>query len=337
MRTIFQALRDELAGGHDAVLATIIASSGSTPRGAGARMLITKEGRRCGTIGGGNVEYKSEQLAQKVLAERNSRTETFLLRENDVEDLGMICGGDVTVYFHFLPAADSAALRLAEAALTMMDREERSWLITDLTPGACGALTLYGTKTGLLGAEVPAEVLSSLGTRSRQCRAEGRLYHVELLCRGERVYIFGGGHVSRALVPALAAVEFHCVVLEDREDFCRPEQFPGVTETRLIDLNRIGSALTVTADDYICIMTRGHKGDLLCEAYALTTPARYIGVIGSKRKTAAVNEKLARMGFSPESIARVTAPIGLDIGGETPAEIAASVAAQLIQVRAAGQ
>ena len=95
MKMMFQTIAQRLRAGEDLVLVTVVASSGSTPRGAGSRMLISKTGRICGTIGGGAVEYRSEQLAQEVLQSRKSREQSFLLTKNDVQDLGMICGGDV--------------------------------------------------------------------------------------------------------------------------------------------------------------------------------------------------------------------------------------------------
>lgn len=151
-----------------------------------------------------------------------------------------------------------------------------------------------------------------------------------------RVFIFGGGHVAQALVPALAAVDFRCVVLEDREDFCRPELFPGVEETRLIQNDDPAAYQDITAEDCVAVMTRGHKDDLTVQAHVLKTPAKYIGVIGSRKKTAAVFARLKEMGYADADLARITTPIGLDIKAETPAEIAVSIAAQLIQERAGG-
>lgn len=151
-----------------------------------------------------------------------------------------------------------------------------------------------------------------------------------------RVYIFGGGHVSQKLVPALAAVEFRCVVLEDREEFCSPDLFPQAEEVRLADFSKVSQEVELTGDDYVVIMTRGHKDDLLIQSQVMRAPARYIGVIGSRRKTAAVTAALREMGFREEDFCRVHAPIGLPIRSETPAEIAVSVAAQLILERAGG-
>ena len=189
-------------------------------------------------------------------------------------------------------------------------------------------------KRGLFGPAVPYSIVDNLKFKPSQFEADGHLYYCEILIRSGRVYIFGGGHVAQALVPALSAVGFRCVILEDREDFCLPELFPGVEETMLVDNNHIEDYLTITPDDYICIMTRGHKDDMICEAYAMKTPACYIGVIGSKKKVASVNAKLMAMGFSEENLSRITTPIGLDIMAETPAEIAVSITAQLIHERA---
>lgn len=272
MRQLFQQLEQTLRENQNAVLVTVEASSGSTPRGKGATMLVTAQGRIAGTIGGGAVEFRSEQVAQEVLESGGSRDETFLLHPNEVQDLGMICGGDVRVHFRYLAGGDPAALEWV--------RQERARLIP---PG--------------------------------------------------RVFIFGGGHVAQALVPALAAVGFRCVVLEDREDFCRPELFSGVEETRLIRNDDPAAYGDITAEDYVAVMTRGHKDDLTVQAQVLKTQAKYIGVIGSRKKTAAVFARLKEMGYTDADLARITTPIGLDIKAETPAEIAVSITAQLIMLR----
>jgi xanthine dehydrogenase accessory factor len=159
----------------------------------------------------------------------------------------------------------------------------------------------------------------------------------ERLAEAGRVYIFGGGHVAQALVPVLAAADFNCAVLEDRAEFCREELFPGAETVTQIDNSRISDYLNVTTRDYLVLVTRGHRDDLLVLAQALKTPARYIGMIGSRRKTAAVFASLREQGFGEKDFARVHAPIGLSIGAKTPAEIAVSIAAQLIQERNSSQ
>lgn len=334
MRKLFQKLGEVLRAGQDAVLVTVIASSGSTPRGAGARMLVTGEGRLAGTIGGGAVEYRSLEMARRMLDTQGFHVEHFHLHENEVQDLGMICGGDVDVHFLYIPPGDLAAMALTEEIEALYRRGEHSWLLCEITPGQGGALGVYGASSGLLNIETPEAIVESLENKAGQQEAEGRRFYCEPLVQGGRVYIFGGGHVSQALAPALCAVGFCCVVLEDRPEFCRRELFPGVEETLLIDNNRIDDYVTIGADDYVAVMTRGHKDDQTVQAQVLKTPACYIGVIGSRRKSAGVFANLREMGFTDEDLARITTPIGLDIKAETPEEIAVSIAAQLIQVRA---
>lgn len=333
MKKLFELMKEILDGGKDAVLVTVVASSGSTPRGAGARMLVTDAGRIYGTIGGGAVEYCAQQVAMEVLASKSSRMESFMLRKNEVQDLGMVCGGDVTVYFLYLSPQNDGLLTVVETALELFQVGETSWLVTGL--GSGGGLSVYGGKRGLIGPDVPAAVLEQADPAPKQVEADGKAWYIEPLLRGGVVYIFGGGHVAQALVPALTAVDFRCQVVEDREEFCRPVLFPGVEKTHLLQPQDFEGALTIDPEDYVCIMTRGHKDDMACEAFALRTPAHYIGVIGSRKKTAAVNLQLREQGFTDDNLSRVTTPIGLSIGAQTPAEIAVSIAAQLIQVRAA--
>lgn len=335
MRTLFRQMNQALNNGQNAVLVTVVASSGSTPRGAGARMLITEQGRLAGTIGGGAVEYRSEQMAAELLKTGSSRLEFFQLHKNQVLDLGMVCGGDVHVYFRYFKSDDPSAIALTQAVESAYRSGEQSWLITEVTLEKEGGMAVYSARSGLKGAEVPQQVIDALGNKPATIHSDdGRDFYCEKLVQAGRVYIFGGGHVAQALVPALSAVDFRCTVLEDREDFCSPELFRGVEETILIDNNKITEYVTITEDDYVVIMTRGHKDDMIVQAQAMRTPANYIGVIGSRHKIASVRAKLMEMGFGEEDFQRVTTPIGLDIKAETPAEIAVSITAQLIQHRA---
>ena len=136
MRKLFQQLRQTLESGKSAVLATVVASSGPVPRGAGARMLVTDQGRIAGTIGGGAIEFRGEQIAKELIQTGGSRVEHFLLHKNQVQDLGMIWGGDVHVYFRHLSANDPAAKALAHQVEALFCAGEESWLITEVTEKA---------------------------------------------------------------------------------------------------------------------------------------------------------------------------------------------------------
>ncbi len=333
MRELFKAIAKLAREGEASVLATVVAGSGSTPRGAGARMLVAKDGRACGTIGGGAVEHRSEQMALAVLRDKCSRFERYMLHKNEIQDLGMICGGEVYVYFRYIPPEESI-IALTDKVEKLFKRGEQSWLIEDITPDKGGGMGAFGKDSGLFGIDAPEEILAALQNRPFQAEINGRVFYSERLVRSGVVYIFGGGHVAQALVPVLAAVDFRCFVLEDREDFARKELFPGVFATMLIDNARIADYIKVTSEDYVVVVTRGHKDDQLVQAQMLKTPARYIGVIGSRKKSAAVFANLRVMGFTDDDLARITTPIGLDIGAETPQEIAVSIAAELIKERA---
>lgn len=326
MKKLIAMLQERMEQGRDSVLVTVVASSGSAPRGAGAHMLADENGRCAGTIGGGAVEHRALELARQVLKDKGGSEKQFILRTNKVEDLGMVCGGEVTVRFQYLTGTDPAARQALALAGEAFRMGKPCWLI--LGQDSDG-LTVC-TEDACAGAEVPEYVRAACG--KKPALTDG--WYTEPLLRNGRVYIFGGGHVAQALVPVLASVEFRCVVVEDRPEFCAPELFPGVEETMLLQPEEWERTLRLTGDDFICIMTRGHKNDTDCEAFALRTPARYIGVIGSRRKIASVNARLKERGFTEEDLARITTPIGLPILAETPAEIAVSIAAQMIMVRA---
>ncbi len=333
MKTMFQTISQHLQNGENLVLVTVVASSGSTPRGAGSRMLISKSGRICGTIGGGAVEYRSEQLAQEVLQSRKSCEQSFLLSKNDVQDLGMICGGDVQVFFHFLEAGDESVLALAEEAETLFAEGHDLWLISELSAGGC--LGLYTRARGFVGIHAPDELRDAMRRKPMREELDGRDFYVEQIQTSGRVLVFGCGHVAQALVPVLAGVGFRCVAMDDRPEFAKKELFPDAEDVRLIDFSDIAASVTITPEDYICVMTRGHAFDSVVQAQAMQSPACYIGVIGSRRKIAGVTARLKEeYGFADADFARVTSPIGLAIRAETPEEIAISIAAQLIALRA---
>lgn len=333
MRAMLNTMLRRLAAGEALVLVTITASSGATPRGTGARMLVGKDGRICGTIGGGAVEYRSEQMALQVLEEKTSMQKAFSLTREDVQELGMICGGAVNVFFHYIPAGDEAAISLAKEAERFFSLGETMWLLSDFENG--GALSLYTQKNGVFGHPVPAPVFSQLSGKPKLVEVDGQHFCVEQINCAGRVYIFGGGHVSQELEPVLTHVGFRCVVMDDRKEFARRELFPTAEEVRTIDFYHIADFVTLTSDDYVCIMTRGHAYDTVLQAQVLRCRPCYVGVMGSRKKAAAVRQILqTEYGLTEEELSQITTPIGLDIEAETPAEIAISVAAQMIQIRA---
>ena len=144
MKNMLKTIKTKLEAGEALVLVTVIASSGATPRGAGARMLVGKEGRICGTIGGGAVEYRSGQIAARVLEEKTSLGHDFTLTKDDVQNLGMICGGACNVFFHYIPAGDEHTIRLCAEAEEQFRMGNALWLLTCV--GDNGRMGLYAQK-----------------------------------------------------------------------------------------------------------------------------------------------------------------------------------------------
>lgn len=340
MKRILRVIKERLDGGNAICMATISASSGAVPRGQGARMLVDRDGLLAGTIGGGAVEHLAIGMAREQLQKDENTDYHFRLNRNEVEDIGMICGGDVRVQFQILRPSQPGLKETAAEALRFAEAFEHSWLIQDFSEHAETPLFLYHPEKGLIGKRTdPASekalrqfFTSEQPTAARLLLGES-VYFAEEICAAGRVYVMGGGHVARALVPVLNTVRFPVVVLEDREEFLRPELFPGALDVRRVDFERLADSVSLTSRDYVCIMTRGHHYDEILQRQVLATPVRYIGVIGSRGKRKAVDQRLLESGVTPGQLERIHSPIGLPIGGETPEEIAVSITAELIAER----
>ena len=324
METILTATLDALARGECVVLCSILASSGSSPRGAGARMAVFADGHTLGTIGGGAVEYAAAQRAMECLHTRTPELASYDLRPDEVESVGMICGGRVTVYSQVLAPdmpREIAALRRWREAL---GGDKDAWLLMELSERCVRRLEI-----------LTAEELPEDGRELFASKAVWRdgLY-VEPICRAGKVYLFGGGHVGRALVPVLAAVGFPVVVFDDRAALAKRENYPAARAVICGDFGNIYNRLTLTANDYAVVMTPGHRADFEILAQVLQSDAGYIGCIGSKQKVERTRELLLARGYRDADIARIHSPIGLPILAETPEEIAVSIAAEMIEHRA---
>lgn len=333
MKTMFEKAKQLMEEHIDFVFVTIIASSGSAPRQAGSRMLVLPDGSTHGTIGGGNVEYTAGRHALQVLQEKTSAAKAYRLHPNEAADLGMICGGDVMVYFQYISHDNTDFFRLCSKLLEDWSENRDSWLILDITDETAWNAGFYGSFSGLQNLEI-SHPEALLGAKAMQLTLDGRTYYSEPLQRAGRVYIFGGGHVAQSLVPVLSRINFQCVVFDDRKEFANSAVFPDAVSCVVGDFEHISDFVTIESGDYVCIMSRGHQYDYLVQKQMLATPASYIGVIGSRKKSAAIREKLLKDGFTKEQIARFKTPIGLPIKAETPAEIAISIAGELIEIRA---
>ena len=336
MQKFFQTICDTLMLSEDLVLCTIIASSGSTPRGSGAKMAVFADGSTIGTVGGGAVEFESIKLAQQALQQKTTFTHGFNLSPNQTADIGMICGGQVVVYFQFFNGGEKSAIELFRAITHLFSQRRNTWLVTQICEGCVRQMGIYSREDGLtyMGEDIDErDILAFVRPRAMLKKGEPS-YYVEPLTTAGYVYLFGGGHVAQELVPVLAHVGFAPVVYEDRLDFAKKELFPEASHTIVGSFSNITDHVSITPDDSIVIMTRGHQADFEVLRQALLTRASYVGVIGSRSKIASTNQRLLAAGIPENELKRIHAPIGLPILAETPAEIAISIAAELILHRA---
>ena len=308
MCAIFETLLSLLDRGEDAVLVTVASAEGSTPRGAGSQLLAGREGLMAGTIGGGPGEAQALALAAELLERRESALRRLELRHGG--ELDSVCGGEQTVLLQFIPGDSAAWKALAQEVLERLEARR----------GGCLALA---------AAEAPA--LLEDGPAGPAWDGKRLLLPLPI---GERVVIFGGGHCALALVPVLRSVGFRAAVFDDRPEFASPARFPEAETVVCAPYTDIAAALEVTAEDYAVVMTSGHSHDFEVEQQLLRRPLRYVGVMGSRTKTAYVNGKLREAGIPEEAIGRVHTPIGTAIKAVTPEEIAVSITGELIYERA---
>jgi xanthine dehydrogenase accessory factor len=296
-------------------------------------MLVDKKGLVCGTIGGGTVEYKSIEYAQKLLEQHQSRRKTYRLHRNDEEELGMECGGDVDVYFQFIKREDEKTIALMKECVSRLEEDDDLWLFIDLTSPSDWTMTIYSVNTPIEGMELSPDDIKNLARNNGlMVRIKDRRVYGEPINFAGRVFIFGAGHVAQALAPVLAGVGFRCVIYDNREEFVNRELFPSAYDLIIGDYDDVGEKIGIGSRDYIVIVT--HAFDVAVLRQVISKNCAYIGVIGSKTKVAEVKKQLTREGVGEEALNSINAPIGLKIRSETPEEIAISITGEMIQRRA---
>ena len=217
----------------------------------------------------------------------------------------------------------------------LLVREDGSMIGT--VGGGCVEAEVWAAAREVIHTEKPRKMSFNLAGHA--------LYDNGLICGGQlevfidpilpvqTVYIFGGGHVSLSLSKVAALAGFRTVVVDNREAFANRERFPEADQVYAEEFEEVFPKLPVNECSYLVIVTRGHKDDMRVLAWAVTTSARYIGMIGSKRKAIEVLKELEKEGLSRRELERVHSPMGLEIGAVTPEEIAVAVVAEMIAAR----
>ncbi len=332
----------QLQSGLPVVLISIISFQGSTPRHSGSKMLVGSDGQTYGTIGGGLTEAVAINRAKKALASPQSGIMCFDLTGKDAADLGMICGGKMEVLLdHIAPTPDN--LEFARRWYTAASLSRQFYIFTHLNR----------EQTQVLGHAIWApdseEFLGTSLTRDHLELLKPELHNVsitavvslnddrvivERIRKTNTLFCFGAGHVAVPTARLAAMVGFRVVVLDDRSDFANANRFPDADRIIVLDdFNNALNGLHIDEESFIVIITRGHQYDRTVLEQSLQTGAGYIGMISSRKKRDAIYDALRETGIRQDVLGAVHSPIGLDIGGETPEEIAVSIVAELIMIR----
>jgi xanthine dehydrogenase accessory factor len=217
----------------------------------------------------------------------------------------------------------------------MLVREDGS--IVGTIGGGCVEAEVWNAAREVMETGKPRRLKFNLG--------QDAAYDEGLICGGQlevfvdpiepqsQVFIFGAGHISKSLAQLSGMLGFRTVIVDNRESFANKDRFPDVDEIHAAEYEEVFPALELGSTSYVIIVTRGHRDDMRVLRWAVTTPARYIAMIGSKRKVFSVARELEKEGVPRERLERIHAPMGLDIGALTPEEIAVSVAAEIVAVR----
>jgi len=339
---VFEKAASVLETGVNVALVTVVATVGSTPGKVGYKMLVFGEGRdTVGTVGGGLIEAEMIEQAGRMLAGPGSRIFHFDLGDTPDDEKG-ICGGSVELLvetfdkdalplFNDLAAVAARGERGVLLSLISPDKLPRKILIEDVGQVAEGAVAAFSQEVVSAIKEVAAA-----GQGAVKVSAEGVDAFIESVAQPPTVVIFGAGHLSGHVAQYAKLVGFRVTVYDDRQEYANRARFAGADNIIVGDFGQVAERARIDARSYVVIVTRGHKFDEVVLEQVLRTEARYIGMIGSKRKTRTILDKLRQKGFSNEALGKVYSPIGLSIGAVTPEEIALSIVCELVKIRRLG-
>ena len=351
MESVFKAAVEELDDHKPMVVATVVRTSGSTPQKSGAKLLVREDGSGVGTLGGGCVEGDIWFAAQELLKRGgDAEVRDYQLNEDLAAQDGLVCGG--TMYFLIDPIREVDPYREFAAKAVDAYAGGSPMAIVNVTGAPAGSEVTVGAKMlvrengeteGGLGDEVleamtvvKARDLMAMGKNDYLRLDDSVECYIEAYTTPPTLVLIGGGHVSKAIAPIAKSVGFRIFVFDDREQFSNPERFPEADITMVGDYRDGFDKMPINANSFVVVASRGHQFDDAAVSGALRTPASYIGLLGSKRKTILIFEELIRNGYDSEELRRINAPIGLDIGGRTPEEIALSVMSEIVAFRLGG-
>ena len=327
------------------VLATVVNTSGSTPQKPGACLLVRSDGSTVGTLGGGCVEGDIWFAAKEALRDESKPIyKDYFLNEEIAAQDGLVCGG--SMYFYIEPILDPTShADLTKAIANAYDGA-----------GSLAVATLVRSTHGTIGNKISfypdGKTQGTLGNKSLDdeamkvalsCMPMGRTQRFET-SSGDEVFVIayttppsllliGGGHVNVATARVAESLGFRVFVADDREEFANKDRFPMAEKVHVGSYVDAINQFDITPNTAIVVASRGHQFDDVALESAARTNAGYVGLIGSKRKTLLIYQSMLKNGVSVEKIKSIHAPIGLDLGGRDPSEIAISIVSEILAWR----
>jgi len=336
---IYKKAVQVLRSGENIALITVISTLGSTPGKVGYKMLVWgKNGETIGTVGGGLTEAKMLNTAKNILPKTKSQVFRFDL--NGTEDDGKpLCGGAIEF---LIESFDKKSLPLFKELSTVIETGENGALISIISPKKSPE-KIFLKNVGQIGAATDTNLTPEAIASIRKLVAKeqsakialenGVEIFIETICEQPMVFIFGAGHLSYYISRYAKSLNFRVTVCDDRVEFANKKRFPNSNNIIVENFESIFDKIDINKDSYIVIVTKGHELDEIVLEKAVKTNAKYIGMIGSKRKTSTILKRLSERGISEETLRRVYSPIGISIGAVTPQEIALSIVCELVKIR----
>jgi len=351
MKNIYVRLLEGLTEQKHLVLATIVATKGSTPQVPGASALFSSEGLLEGTLGGGLLEADAQRKALKTLKKKASLLSEFSLKGDMSSEEGAICGGEVKILIDASPEVHRNTFQALSQSLIKREPGVLATFINRISEEKLSLSRRWKERKEKFVAD-PGEHLSFFKKEIRKAFLEGkpfllkikkeifpekakeRFLFLEPIFPLPQLVIAGAGHIGQAVTHLGSLLNFEVAVIDDRPEFANKERLPDADH---IIVDEIGNAIQnfpISSDTYLVIVTRGHKHDGAALRQCISSEASYIGLIGSVRKIKLMRKKFLEEGWATSrQFDRVCAPIGIDIQSKTVEEIAISIAAQLVLVR----
>ena len=354
MKNIYIQLLTQLKAKQRVALGTIIGTKGHVRQVPGASAIFSGSKRLWGTLGGGLLEADAQKRANEAIKNKSSSVYDFdLTSESFIEDEA-ICGGKAKV---LVDGAPELNLPSFQEAIKSFEKRTQGVLATKILASQGGHIHIQRIWVGKHTTELPPNFLESVYLEEAQrtlVDRKPRLIHLrqgissdghgenllflEPLYPQARLVIAGAGHIGQALAHLGHLLDFEVTVIDDRAEFANKERLPEADKIIIRDIGHTLREYSVGPDTYIVIVTRGHRNDADALRGCISSPAAYIGMIGSRKKIALMRDKFLAEGWaSTAEWERVHAPIGLAINSKTVEEIAVSIAGQLIQTRSQRQ